>query len=90
MCSGILYQKEIRVLAFQKRNRELVSVQVVDVFSQISIENPGYKTFQHDYILKTRCLEIMDHSLFLSLMVIEESMKEKEKKGSQEKNQVIF
>lgn len=76
-------------LTFQKCNRELISVQVIDVFPQIGIENPGYKTFQHDYILKTRCLKIMDHSLFLSLMVIEESMKET-KKEINRKKQIIF
>lgn len=54
ICKGILYKKEKYVLTFQKCNRELVSVQVIDVLPQIGVENPGYKTFQHVYILKTR------------------------------------
>ena len=68
----------------------MVSVQVIDIFPQVGIKNPGYKTFQHDYILKTRCLKLMDYSLFLSLMVTEESMEEEKKKENEQKNQTIF
>lgn len=77
---GTLYQKGTRALTFQERNRELVGVQVIDVFPQVGVEDPGYKPFQHDYIPKTRCLQITDHSLLLSLMVTEESGKKKKKK----------
>jgi hypothetical protein len=54
------------VLTFEKCNRQLVSVQVIDIFPQIGIENPSHQTFQHDYFLRKRCLRIMDQS-FISL-----------------------
>lgn len=37
---------------FQKSNRELICVQVIDIFAQIGVEDPGYQTFQHDWVLE--------------------------------------
>lgn len=89
ICKSTVHQKETHILTFQKRNGELVSVQVIDIFPQVGIKNPGYKwIFQHDYILKTSVfLKLMDYSLFLSLMVTEESMEEEKRKMNRKTKQ---
>lgn len=43
-----ILQKVLQSLTLQKSDRKLVCVQVIDIFAQIGVEDPGYQSFQHD------------------------------------------